>query len=542
MGYVAPVVERLRGRLVLSCQPVRGGPLDTADIVARYVQVAASCGAAAVRIEGRRDIAAVAALSVLPVIGLIKREGPPEIAAITATQQDFDWLLASAVPIVAFEATRRQSEIEVERAVDLIHGAGKLAMADVSTHEEGLRAWRAGADLVGTTLSGYTPHSVGASGPDLDLVSSLARAGVRVMAEGRFNTPADAAAALNAGAHAVTVGSAVTRPEHTASWFVEALRTAAPRRFLSEAYGSDTRLALDVGGTKISCALVDGRRVVHRRGAATPQPATPDAVVAVIESLMEEVRVIARAAAAAEAAPRLGEPEPAHRAGLSDRSPVAIAMTGVVRDGAVTALNRSTMPDWQGFQLAATLERRLGRQVRVVNDAQAAAWGEYVASGGKRNEGFGFVTISTGVGFGFVLDGKLVTGSRGLAGHLGFARVPVGPEARYLEEIASGRALEAAARLLRLPGPAEVIAAAEVSEVAAAAVKGLVSAVRMALGDAALLMDLSKISVGGSVGLNPVIFQALAAEPLHPLVDVTLIPAVLGADAGLVGAASLAVV
>lgn len=220
------MLERLRSGLVVSCQPVRGGPLDSADVVRRYVEAAAGAGACGVRIEGVRDIAAVGKLAGLPVIGLVKREGAPGEAMITATVRDLEVLLATDVDVVAFEATARRSELEPTEAVTRIHDTGKLAMADVSTFEEGVLAWRAGADLVGTTLSGYTPHSPAGDGPDLDLVGSLARAGVRVMAEGRLNTPADAAAALREGAYAVTVGSAITRPEHVVGWFVAAMKAA----------------------------------------------------------------------------------------------------------------------------------------------------------------------------------------------------------------------------------------------------------------------------------------------------------------------------
>ncbi len=85
-------------------------------------------------------------------------------------------------------------------------------MADVSTFDEGMAAWDAGATFVGTTLSGYTPYSPQHSGPDLDLVARLAARGVRVLAEGRFQAPTDVAAAFEVGAHAVVVGGAITDP------------------------------------------------------------------------------------------------------------------------------------------------------------------------------------------------------------------------------------------------------------------------------------------------------------------------------------------
>jgi len=73
-------------------------------------------------------------------------------------------------------------------------------------------AWDAGAQVVATTLSGYTPYSRQDPSPDLELIRRLADAGVRVIAEGRFTTPGEVAEAFSAGALAVVVGSAITDP------------------------------------------------------------------------------------------------------------------------------------------------------------------------------------------------------------------------------------------------------------------------------------------------------------------------------------------
>lgn len=222
------VLGALEGKLVVSCQPVRGGPLDRACIVAAYAAAVASAGAAAVRIEGRRDLTAVLHTPPCPVIGLIKHDANLEHATITATERDFAWLLLSTVDIVAFEATRRPSEIDLTQAVRRIHAAGKLAMADTSTLDEGLAAWEAGTDLVGTTLSGYTPHSRPENGPDIALVGELAQRGVRVMAEGRYDAPSFAREARQTGAYAVTVGSAITRAEIVTNWYADALAGTQP--------------------------------------------------------------------------------------------------------------------------------------------------------------------------------------------------------------------------------------------------------------------------------------------------------------------------
>jgi N-acylglucosamine-6-phosphate 2-epimerase len=97
-------------------------------------------------------------------------------------------------------------------------------MADVATLAEGIAAAEQGADFVSTTLSGYVPGTPKRPGPDLDLVASLSAAiSVPVVAEGRINTPEEAAEALARGAHSVVVGTAITAPTALTSRFVGAL-------------------------------------------------------------------------------------------------------------------------------------------------------------------------------------------------------------------------------------------------------------------------------------------------------------------------------
>ena len=97
-------------------------------------------------------------------------------------------------------------------------------MADISTLEEARAACAAGADIVSTTLSGYTPYSRQLETPDWVLMDELREAGLPFVAEGRLNTPSDAAKALRRGAAFVVVGSAITRPDIITGWFAGALR------------------------------------------------------------------------------------------------------------------------------------------------------------------------------------------------------------------------------------------------------------------------------------------------------------------------------
>jgi N-acylglucosamine-6-phosphate 2-epimerase len=105
-------------------------------------------------------------------------------------------------------------------------------LADISTVEEGLLAAEAGAELVATTLSGYTSYSPAQDEPDFALIQQLAPVlqgrGVPLIAEGRIHTPQQAARALAGGAFAVVVGTAITRPQEITKRFVSALKATQP--------------------------------------------------------------------------------------------------------------------------------------------------------------------------------------------------------------------------------------------------------------------------------------------------------------------------
>jgi len=126
----------------------------------------------------------------------------------------------------AVAATRaRRGGLSPEALIELIHTRlGCPVMADIDSLEEGLAAARAGADLVATTLSGYTAHHPAGPGPDLELVRALASSTeIPVICEGRIWSPQDVTAAFAAGAYAVVVGTAITNPQEITRHFAEGI-------------------------------------------------------------------------------------------------------------------------------------------------------------------------------------------------------------------------------------------------------------------------------------------------------------------------------
>jgi putative N-acetylmannosamine-6-phosphate epimerase len=163
----------------------------------------------------------------VPVIGIIKREVPGFEVYITPEFGDAQQVAAAGAQIIALDATDRPrpGEYGFPDLVWRIHEElGLPVMADISTLDEGVAAAGAGADLVATTLSGYTSDTSDRSdGPDIELVRRLSDTiETPVVCEGRIHSPKQAEAALEAGAYAVVVGTAITAPIWITEQYVKA--------------------------------------------------------------------------------------------------------------------------------------------------------------------------------------------------------------------------------------------------------------------------------------------------------------------------------
>lgn len=218
--------EELKGKLIVSCQALEDEPLFGSLVMGKMALAAKMGGAAAIRAQGTDDIAEIKKVTGLPVIGLIKKNYPDSDIYITPTMAETEALIASPCEIIALDMTMRPrpNREKLLSLVKAIKGSGKLILADISTFEEGIMAEEFGADAVSTTLSGYTPYSPQQKKPDLELVAQLSEAlSVPLIAEGRLGTPELLRAAMDAGAYAAVVGSAITRPQLITADFVKAL-------------------------------------------------------------------------------------------------------------------------------------------------------------------------------------------------------------------------------------------------------------------------------------------------------------------------------
>lgn len=250
---------------------------------------------------------------------------------------------------------------------------------------------------------------------------------------------------------------------------------------------------------------------------------------------------------------------------------LGVAVTGRAVAGVVRAVNAAMIGFWNGYPLAARMAGVGLPAPLLLNDAQAAAWGEFRADvdadvgrpSGQEGRGAGggdealeggrdllFVTLSTGVGGGLVLGGRLQSGAAGLAGHIGHVgtalRAVDGDQAcscgrrNCLETVASGTALARQGRhvLGRECTAQEVLARAQSGDAALQQVVAVAAAaVAQALADARALTGVARVRLGGGLGLAPMMFDAIerALRELPPLFVPVLEPARLGVLAGLIG-------
>lgn len=206
--------ESLRGGLIVSCQAPTDSPLNDPSVISAMALTAEQQGAIGVRLNGPMNIAAARARITVPVIGIEKVVTVGSEVYITPTFAVAERVAASGADIIAVDATQR-TRPHGERLETLIarirEGLNLPVMADIATFEEGLRAAEFGADIIATTLCGYTKETEGGSLPACDLLKRLAtNINLPIICEGGVASPQDVRRAFDCGAFAVVVGTAIT--------------------------------------------------------------------------------------------------------------------------------------------------------------------------------------------------------------------------------------------------------------------------------------------------------------------------------------------
>ncbi|CUT05726.1 N-acetylmannosamine-6-phosphate 2-epimerase [Candidatus Kryptobacter tengchongensis] len=221
------ILKRLKNGIIVSCQPDEVGLFSDVKFIVEFSVAAEFGGAVAIRTEGVENIKAVKSKVKIPVIGLIKGKYPDGSVLITPDSDSVKKIIEAGADIVAVDVTSRDKRFEFFREIREAY-KDKILMADISTFEEGIRSAELGADLVATTLAGYTPYtrySFKKYEPDFELVHKLAALlNIPIIAEGRIWTVEQVRKMFELGAYAVVIGSAITRPRLIVQRFVEEIK------------------------------------------------------------------------------------------------------------------------------------------------------------------------------------------------------------------------------------------------------------------------------------------------------------------------------
>ncbi len=385
--------------LVASVQASPGSPTSDPEVLLALARASQAEGVQILRLEGIHAIETIRKGTGLPTIGLIKKEYDQSLVYITPTLAEIDALVEVGVEVIALDATLRYRPggVDLGDLIKRAKEAGRLVMADCDSVASAMLAEQLGADILSTTLAGYTEESSHLTGgPALELVREIrSRSQLPVLAEGRYADPRQAASALRAGANGVVVGGALNDPVKQTRAFVHATQPITSHV-----------LAIDLGGTWMRAARF-----------------TPAWEMIDLEQEPIDPNPSKRCQWIEEQAKRWS----CEHIGVSTGGTVNPLTTLVVEA-------KPIIPDHEGTNFQRAIPHR---HVRALNDGLATAWGH---ANLPEYAGKTVVTLAlgTGVGCGVVRDGRILMGPQGEYPRLNDLPTSSG---RSFEELLGGAAL-----------------------------------------------------------------------------------------------------
>jgi N-acetylmannosamine-6-phosphate 2-epimerase / N-acetylmannosamine kinase len=529
---IPPICRRFEGKLIASCQAPDGDVFRHPESMARFAQACLAGGAAGIRANGAADIHAIRQVTDVPLIGIDKRKMNDGRILITPTLESARLLVQAGADAIALDVTSRAQQHGALARIQQIKTDLKVpVLADIATIEEALDAADAGADFVLSTLRGYTPDTAHITEFQPEFIADLARCcPVPVIAEGRIHSPSQARQAMAAGAWAVIVGTAITRPREIARSFAEAV----DRQFRLRS-NNGFFAGIDLGGTATKFGVVSSGGLISDHGASpTPALAGRDALLDHLKRTSEEV--LRRAAGAHARVAALG-----------------VATAGWVNvDTGTVAYATDNLPGWTGTEIACELRKHVRIPIAVENDANALALAEKHFGAGRNLRDFISITLGTGVGGGCFAGGKLNRGAHWFAnaiGHLGIVPdgLPCTCGQQGCLEVYSN-----ASALMRYAGPefstpeAVIQSAHQGSTNAASAIRTLATYLGRGCAMLVQVFDPEAIIVSGGLAQNnPLLFECLAEYlsqhvPAWERRMVSVLASPLGYHGGVLGAAAIA--
>lgn len=368
----AEFAELLRSApLIASAQASSGSPLANPEAIWQIAKASLDQKVKVLRLEGVESIQRVRQEFSGPIVGLIKKEYEGSSVYITPTSKEVKVLLDLGCEAIAIDATNRirPNGENLSHLIQQIHSAGRLAWADCDTEESADEAVRLGADVISTTLAGYTENREPTAGPDLELLRSISVPADRILvAEGKFYEPWQVETALRIGANAVVVGGALNDP------------VKQTQRFLNPVLTSGQKVCgVDIGGTWLRAATFDSNWHILKQD-RIPLPESQKERMYWIESFIR-------------------------RNGISK---VGISSGGVIDPKTATVVSaKDIIGDYVGAQFAWQ-----DVDVWALNDGLATAWGQacHPLHAGRK---VATIALGTGVGAGYVINHMVQVGKNG---------------------------------------------------------------------------------------------------------------------------------
>lgn len=388
------ILDKLRGGLIVSCQAHEPDGLYGVDRMTDMAIAAEMGGASGIRADDPNHIKSIRAAVKLPIVGIYKEDVEGYETRITLNMDRAREIYDAGADIIAFDATDRPHPYSTT-GYELIKKAklewDVIVMADCSTIEEARLAYDAGADILSSTMSGYTSYSEKQSTPDFKMVKQMKKEfpDAFIISEGRVNSPEYARRLIRNGADAVCVGSNITRPIYSTQRYLNKMRMYPE---------GGPVLVFDIGGTKILCGVMTAKGELSKIvSVPTPQTNAED----IYKSLVE-----------------IGEKVIVENKDKNIKC-IGISTGGTIDHCGNIIYATDTLPGWKNFPLRKNVQKYFNMPTFVLNDGNAAALGEAIYGKHKNCQSILGITVGTGFGAGLIVDGSIHYGTLDYAINMG---------------------------------------------------------------------------------------------------------------------------
>lgn len=389
-------MNKFKNRIIVSCQAEEEEPLHGSDYMKKMAIAAIGSGAGGIRANTPEDVKAIRSITDLPIIGIIKDRSEDYTAFITTRKEHIDALVKAGADHIAMDCTDVTRPEELSTLFShLRENYPKVSIiADISSIDDVKKVSALKPDYWSTTLSGYTYYSKNAEKPDFKLLKEIiSQSDIPVIAEGNYSEPGQVRKALLIGAYSVVIGSAITRPQLITKKFTEFVEDLKTRE-------TNKAIGIDIGGTWIRYITTDIKGKIIKSGKVkNPSNSTKEKIFITLKKVIDD----------------LMSPDVKY-IGISTAGRVDVSKGKIL-------FATGNILDWSSADLGAFIEKNYDISPYVNNDSNCAALAQFYETEDTLGS-LALITIGTGVGGGFVVNGHVMNGIKGGSGEIGHIIYP----------------------------------------------------------------------------------------------------------------------